>query len=113
MRQTMVRQGDVLLRPTDARPTGRRCEEAGGRIVLAHGEATGHAHTVVALREEALAEGPPAQFFEEPDGARLLLVSRPCAVVHQEHGPITLAPGTYYVVRQREYAPEGLRNVSD
>jgi hypothetical protein len=34
-------------------------------------------------------------------------------VVHEEHGPITLDPGMWRVVRQREYHPEAIRTVMD
>ncbi len=33
--------------------------------------------------------------------------------VHEEHGPVTLPPGDYKVVIQREYSPEAIRNVAD
>jgi hypothetical protein len=105
-----VRQGDVLLqRIADRNRTGTPIAEQ-GRIILAHGEVTGHAHEVVA---EAAGELPAAAFFEEPDGTRILFIDRPCALVHQEHGPVTLAPGCYRVVRQREYSPEAIRQVAD
>lgn len=109
----IYRQGDVLLCkvPTHQR-TGADVRE-GRRIVLAHGEATGHAHEVVAADTAIDTDTPPAQFFQEPDGKRFLFVDRPCALVHQEHGTIALAPGCYEVVRQREYAPDAIRTVAD
>lgn len=100
-----------------------------GRVILAHGEITGHAHEVVANDSEAVI--PPADFFEEPDGRRILLVTRPCVLRHQEHGPIALDParpqlyrqgdvlllpigaGAWEVRRQREYTPEEIRNIAD
>lgn len=100
-----------------------------GRIILAHGEVTGHCHEVVDAETCAL---PPAQFFEEPDGRRVLLVERPCLLRHQEHAPIALdpakpvqwrqgdvlgqpiGPGTWAIVRQQEWAgPAAWRQVMD
>ena len=100
-----------------------------GRVILAHGEVTGHAHQVCADTEtDAL---PDAEYFEEPDGRRVLLVLRPCVLRHQEHGPIALDPanpvlfrqgdvllkpigaGAWEVVRQQEYAPEAINQVAD
>ena len=109
-----VRQGDVLLRRVDVKPTGQRCDEA-GRIILAHGEVTGHAHEVIAVGAVSAptVTGAPARLFQEPDGARLLVVDAPCALVHQEHGTVLLQPGSYYVIRQREYSPVEIRNVAD
>jgi hypothetical protein len=100
-----------------------------GRIKLALGEATGHHHSVYAA-DPAL-DLPPAEFFEEPEGRRVLLVLAPCELRHQEHAPIALDPtkpvqarqgdvlltpigkGAWEVTRQREYSPEAIRNVAD
>ena len=98
-----------------------------GRIILAHGEVTGHCHEVVAA-EPAI---EPAQYFEEPDGRRVLLVLAPCELRHQEHAPIRLDPaqpiqwrqgdvygipiggGAWEIRRQREYTPASIRMVAD
>jgi hypothetical protein len=53
------------------------------------------------------------ELFEEPDGTRLLVIRREARLKHEEHGEIALAPGGYQVIRQREYAPEAIRNVAD
>lgn len=108
----VFRQGDVLIRQVRRRtPTGKDVSES-GRVILAHGEVTGHAHEVVEERRLDF-EAPAAQFFEEPDGKRFLFVERNCVLTHQEHGPIALPPGCYEVTRQREYAPDEIRNVAD
>ena len=124
------RQGDVFVEQVRTRqPKGQPVSDQ-GRVILAYGEVTGHAHEVVedshaAARESATAvlyqanhanpatDLPPAQLFEQPDGTRYLFVDRPCLLTHQEHGPIALSPGCYKVTRQREYSPEELRNVAD
>jgi hypothetical protein len=96
-------QGDLLLRPiSDAaaaaiiKDTSQRDVSQGevsGRLVLAEGEHTGHAHTIEAEDEARLIR----------DGARMLLIlERPATVRHQEHHPITLAPGLWEVGRVRE-----------
>lgn len=106
-----IRQGDVYVRPVKARTRNGKAVLDQGRVILAYGEVTGHAHEVVGVETEI--ETPPAQLFEEPDGRRFLFVDRPCTLTHQEHGPIALAPGCYEVIRQREYAPDAIRNVAD
>lgn len=104
-----------------------------GRAILAWGEVTGHHHQVF----DACATLDPAEvmpafdYFEEPDGRRILLVMRPCELRHQEHAPIPLDPanptqvrqgdvclqpigaGAWQVLRQREYAPDAIRTVAD
>lgn len=107
----MVRQGDVLIRRVQRREANGKDLREGQRVILAHGEVTGHVHEVVAVGADT--DQPPAAFFEEPGGRRFLFVSQPCALTHQEHGTIALAPGCYEVVRQREYSPEAVRNVAD
>ena len=89
----MYRQGDVLLVPIENRPwptkTLRHC-------VVAHGEVTGHTH-----RFEAGAEQ-----LEDKAGNRFIVVSAPeAALVHEEHGTLTIPQGVYRVVHQREYVP--------
>lgn len=104
-----VRQGDVLLVPvarvpyrTHAIPRDR------GRVVLAYGEVTGHAHAIRSLGAALL----------ELRGERYLQVSAAVTLEHEEHGPIDIAPGAYRVVIQREYVPAdvdepGVRRVVD
>mgnify|MGYP001583607222 CR=1 FL=1 len=100
-----------------------------GRIILAHGEVTGHAHEVLADTDTDVL--PAAEYFEEPDGRRVLLVIRPCILRHQEHALVqlapadtqdyaqgdvylrALAPGCWHVIQQAEELPEGWRSVAD
>lgn len=120
MKMTLVRQGDVLLRPTRRKVSASaKTVTDKGRTILAYGEVTGHAHEVIAgtdIERHQARYGddvPPMQLFEEPDGSRLLVVRGPATLRHEEHGPIALVPGHYEVIRQREYAPGALRFVAD
>lgn len=102
-----------------------------GRIILAHGEVTGHCHEVTTIAGD-IPGLDVAQFFEEPDGTRMLLVLEPCMLRHDEHAPIALdpaapvqarqgdvllhpaGPGAWRVIRQREgYQPDVWRQVAD
>ncbi|MCG3041435.1 hypothetical protein ACLIYM_10960 [Streptomyces fenghuangensis] len=108
----MYRQGDVLIVPVDEEAVPDSATEqpglprdARGRMVLALGEVTGHAHAVVGpgrLVREAGPYGP--LLLHLPDGGR---------VVHEEHAAIPLPRGWYRVVRQREYVPGAVRIVAD
>lgn len=72
-----------------------------GRYILARGEATGHVHAIDAPEVEIL----------ERDGVMYLKVDAPSEVRHetapkvltQEHGTVTLAPGTWALKRQFEW----------
>lgn len=108
----MYRQGDVLIVPLAADAVPEQAAEAPserrdtrGRLVLALGEVTGHAHAVVGpgrlVREGSSFE---PMLLHVPEGAR---------VVHEEHAAISLPKGWYRVVRQREYVPGSVRVVAD
>lgn len=105
----IYRQGDVLVAEIETVPAGvKPVPLESGRLVLAHGEVTGHAHVVVG-DAELFAASDVAELEE-----RFLRVEQEgTEIVHDEHSPITLPPGNYRVLRQREYSPEGIRSVAD
>lgn len=104
----MFRQGDVLIEQISHVPSGLRpVERDRGRVVLAYGEVTGHAHAIV---------DPECDLFEHLDlEDRFLNVLAEGGVElrHEEHGTIVLPPGQYRVRQQREYSPERIRRVAD
>ena len=97
------RQGDVLLIAMDELPSDAVLQENQGRIVLAYGEVTGHAHAISTEYADAFVSGEQM----------LLLVDEGANLVHEEHGPIRIKKGIYRVVRQREYDPSFERMVAD
>ncbi len=97
------RQGDVLLVRVASLPTGATKEKSDSHIVLAYGETTGHSHRIST-------EGAVAYKWQ---GDRLIEIKQTSALVHEEHSPITLKPGVYKLVQQREYTPERIRPVAD
>jgi len=101
LREAQYRQGDVLLIAVDAIP-GRAVPvpRDQGEIVLAYGEVTGHRHAIAEPHAELLAL--PDQEIER---RFLRIVGDKALLRHEEHDTITLPPGTYQVVRQREYVP--------
>ena len=101
---SIYRQGDVLLVPVEVAPDGKKVKARRGRLILALGEVTGHHHSV------AVADAEMVEAAEKV----YLSIMRETTLDHQEHASITLAPGTYEVVRQREYQPRELpRRVAD
>jgi len=94
----MYRQGDVLLRAAAVPSRARRSRQR--RMVLAEGEATGHAHVV-----EPGTEGTEVELLRLGDRLFARILGGDARVVHDEHGPVVLPPGEYEVVRQREYVP--------
>lgn len=104
----MYRQGDVMIRQVAALPALAIDSTPKGRIVLAHGKVTGHAH--------AIGEGEAREFTWADEGKaarRFLSVMQAAVVRHEEHAAIPLSAGFYEIVQQREYSPEEIRNVAD
>jgi hypothetical protein len=103
---TIYRHGDVIVRrinteiPEEAESWR---DPKDGRMILAYGEVTGHAHAVsgdadllevpVELVERGIAE--IEKYLRVNDGGAV--------ITHEEHATINLPPGVYAVVRQREY----------
>lgn len=106
----MFRQGDVLLRRVDAMPVGVQPEKTdNGRVVLAYGEVTGHAHAIACTEAKSFsmadAAGAVRRFLDVASGGAVLK--------HEEHSALPLPPGVYEIVQQREYFPDAIRNVAD
>jgi len=113
---TICAQGDVLFRKVDALPAGVAAVAAtNGRVVVTHSE-TGHDHVMVLDRNRS--KTPSVEMFggDNPLVA-WIKVNRPTALEHlrqhDTHEPIMFGAGIYEVRRQREYTPEGWRQVQD
>lgn len=101
-----ARQGDVLIERINALPVAdiKPVDRENGRIILAHGEATGHAHAI-AERGTLHRQNETVSYLEIQEALALLQ--------HDEHATIELPAGVYRITRQREYSPEAIRNVAD
>lgn len=109
-----VRQGDVLLVYLgDEEVNGTHEVEAkDGRVVLAYGEVTGHAHAIYGGGAK-LFRFDPDKGYQGMVADAVLKVEQPTALKHEEHAEIPLPAGNYLVIRQVEYTPEELRRVAD
>jgi hypothetical protein len=109
MTKSIIRQGDILIVPVAAIPaTVKPVAPENNRVVLAHGEVTGHHHSFAMSERVAL-------FREDGGGGGLFLsvTNAPAPLEHQEHHALTIAPGHYEVRRQVEYTPAAIRSVED
>lgn len=105
-----IQQGDVLFMCVDDIPEEmelKRVDMKMGRYVFAEGEATGHHHSCLA--------DPGIELYEDTNGTLWCTTDRETTVTHQEHGPITLEPGTYKVGKVVEADPfeDVIREVAD
>lgn len=110
MSQIQYRQGDVLLELVDVQLPcdAQRVKRDRGRVVLAYGEVTGHAHAITDAGAELF-----QRLVEDGMEERFLRVESEVALEHEEHGTITIPPGLYRQVPQNEYTPAEIRRVAD
>ena len=103
-----ARQGDIFFCKVDGPPKkGRKIQTP----VLAYGEVTGHAHRI------ASPSISQCESVVDENGDIFIKSQTEIVVDHDEHGPVTLVPDTWFcVTRQREYDPlaaEKERRVAD
>ncbi len=100
------RQGDVLLEFSKWKitQTEKLLPNKDGKIVLAEGEVTGHAHAFL---------GGATLFRDEGVGSTYVKVTEPKSLLHEEHYKTPAHKGIAKVTRQKEYSPEEIRKVSD
>ena len=120
---TQARQGDVFIERVDSLPEDLvPVEREGGRVVLAHGEVTGHMHAiiekhVVQFRARDVERDVSGDFRLRAGGGLSLTFMKvedePCVLTHDEHESIEIKPGLYRVRRQREYVRGQVKNVAD
>lgn len=119
-----ARQGDVMLVRVDKLPEGltETPRDKAGRIVLAHGEKSGHGHAirdanVRGLRLSTTREDPTGVSggvdYIEVGGSGATLSHEYITGQKAEHEAITLPPGIYRIALQREYSPEAIVRVVD
>jgi hypothetical protein len=104
------RQGDVLLFPIDKLPPGlTRIQPRNGRLVIAEGEVTGHAHVLELDQEQTNAE----LWLDEKAGVIYARIMAPTPLTHEEHGAQTVQPGIYQSLPDWDYTPQALRRSAD
>jgi len=137
--QTIGRQGDVLIVPSkqpfsDIDLGEQILEQDSNRVVLAHGEVTGHAHAFYPDRDvlEGLIAAPandaqavaavrlfelnkPSAYTDSTSpGIRALRLTTRAFLRHEEHTVHSLPPGDYCVIQQHEGDElDELRRVAD
>jgi hypothetical protein len=107
-------QGDVLIIRINNIPTTAKLQPREGKLVVTHSE-TGHHHVIERSRVDMYAgDDPLVAWLEVHDVEDLPQIAE---LVHERpwdtHESIGLTPGKYEIRRQREYVPEGWRQVQD
>ena len=101
----IYRQGDVLIRKVDKKAV-EGAKSVGLEYVVALGEKTGHKHILKSTGDIQVS----GVFGEQLK----LILAEGGTITHDEHGPITLEPGAYEVVQEREldYAKDSASRAS-
>lgn len=119
------RQGDVLVFDRKEKPKrGEEIPREGGRVVLAHGEVTGHAHVIgergcSLYQDDSVRSAPDAMALIGIAGGlvadRLLVTKQPVPLEHEEHDKIPLPAAAEKTVRiQVQWDPSAqISNVVD
>lgn len=111
-----VRQGDTLLRKISDVPAAAQemKRDTHGRIVLAEGERTGHAHT---FRDKGVCSFTT---MDNTDVEFLLVGGSGATLNHElvsgkkaEHNPVTIPEGAYEAAQQVEHSPAEIVRVAD
>ena len=76
-----------------------------GRVVLAYGEVTGHAH-VITDEGVVMSKIGNTEVYS-------LSVQRQATLTHEEHSAISIAPGENVVIHQKEYQQGQIQRVVD
>src|ERR1700759_1629806 len=105
------RQGDVILVKVETTETEAKKVQPGQRVILAHGEVTGHTH---ALLLDAPAKRAPKQPVFDAAAERYIQVVSDATLRHEEHHAAILKAGKYEIGVQVEAGPPNmLRRVAD
>lgn len=101
------RQGDVFVEECNEEIDINECRSlfsVDEDVILAYGEATGHAHRI---------KDRNVKLYEDKKSNLYLVVNKDCALTHEEHSTIPLKTSIYRVYRQRQYSPESISVVAD
>jgi len=99
------RQGDVLLVAVDAIQGQEVKRNHENKLILAHGEKTGHHHFLT---------GPGVQLYHDSGlSANFLSVTKVDDLTHQTHHPFPIPEGQWVQPTQCEYTPDAFTAVED
>ena len=99
-------QGDVIISAVSSIPSGaKKVSRKNGRLIVAEGEATGHAHAIL---------DNACEMFEK-DGVLYLRSEKDVPIVHEEHVTNVVHAGIseIRIVREYDHFSEEAREVKD
>lgn len=111
LNENQLRQGDVMMVYVEKTETAPAVVEPGQRVILAHGEVTGHTH---ALRVDTPVSAPPSKPVFDAAAERYIQLLDSGKLGHEEHSTAIMRAGTIEIGVQVEAGPHNmLRRVAD
>ena len=111
LNQNQLRQGDVFMIYVEKTETKPVVVEPGQKIILAHGEVTGHTH---ALRLDSPVIIQPSKPVFDAAAERYIQLLDSGKLGHEEHSTAFMRSGTIEIGVQVEAGPDNmLRRVED
>ncbi len=107
----MYAQGDILFKRVEAEPKEGVQEVENG--IIATGELSGHTHRIRPGQQATLNLIAGIMYLRALQDTVVEHVILPSGEPSKDHDPIVLPPGLFEIVRQREWVPEGYRQVVD
>ena len=92
-----IRHGDLMFYPIKSMPKGKVHKTKS--YVVAEGETTGHKHVLASDQDIEVIVKEIGDDLAET----YLEVKAPSKLTHEEHRTLTLDPGKYKVIREREH----------
>ena len=100
-------QGDISIIPLEKLDNNLKFEQLKTSFVVREGEMTGHKHTLEAMPNSIVEIAKDEHGF-------YLKVAGGAVIIHEEHKPIEIGDGLYFLGRQYEFSEvEEYRNVMD
>ncbi len=94
--KNFISHGDVNLHPVKDIPKELKEVKHTGSFILAYGEVTGHSHRI------AVAEPQTMRILQDMNGNIYIELLKEAQIDHEEHGVLTVKPGWYFQVQERE-----------
>lgn len=95
---TQKYQGDISLIKGVEAPKDAKFKPLKKELIVALGEITGHRHRILPSVKEC-----EISYAEYLDSWYLKIDKGDAVIKHEEHAPITLSPGVYFVGKQYEF----------
>ncbi len=110
-----LRQGDVFIEPIEDLDMNEMEEipRDNGRVILAYGEVTGHAHALTDDGIKLYQHKNHEDLKKKNEPYLYLVVNNDTALSHEEHPDVPITKGKYKIAHQYQYTMREVQPVLD